>query len=110
MANKSNDEVKRNQVAAKFVAILKEWLTPEQFALAQRLNKIEGNLNVCHMHDFTDANMALLEAFQTFGYGKDEAMVDEALWNDVYDRAMPALGGKRRWAATTKRSSKARAK
>ena len=52
--------------AEKFVATLREWLTADEFAEMQRLNTAKTDPNVCHSHDFCDANMAMLDALESF--------------------------------------------
>jgi hypothetical protein len=53
------------QLAEAFVAVLREWLTPEQFDEVCRRNAVQTDRLVCHSHDFCDANMAMYAAFQS---------------------------------------------
>lgn len=98
----TNELPKPAEVAKKFSTILREWLTPKQIdhvncqnilreILAERL---EGKTdNICHSHDYCDANMAMLEAMQSFGFDCDEIIHDEqktALWNEAWNIAKAA--------------------
>lgn len=87
----------KEQLADKFAAVLREWLEPHEFERMKRLNRAEPRTphKVCHSHDFCDANMAMHEAFTSFGI--DPLSSDEAgegmseqvndLWNDSWDHA-----------------------
>jgi hypothetical protein len=94
MANPTPD-----QVATKFVSILRAWATPYQWKVMRKRNAAETDPGVCHSHDWCDANMAMAEAFEHFGLDplpEDERASTTAtnLWNEAWDAAMPALGGK----------------
>lgn len=82
------------KVANTFVKVLRRWLTPEQFAEMQRRNKVETDPQVCHSHDFCDANEAMMEAFTEHGltadYDPDDAE-HTALWNKVWEAAKSQL-------------------
>ena len=86
------------KLAAEFVAVLTEWLTPAEFAEMQRRNVTAGE-GVCASHDFCDANMAMDEAF-THALGRKPDVMDSddgaegrdvALWNAAWAAAMPSL-------------------
>lgn len=77
------------QVAAKFSEILRGWLTPEQMEQVVERNRAEKSPGVCHSHDFCDANMAMLGAFEALGV-PDPDVDDPAvlkLWSDAWDIA-----------------------
>jgi len=61
-------------LALAFVAILKDWLTPDQWAdmRAKNASPAYADVGACASHDYCDANMAMLEAL-------------ESLWNDGTD-------------------------
>ncbi len=73
-------------LAAAFSVGLREELSPWQFEEALRLNGVEADPQVCHSHDFCDANMVMLEALEALGgtfSASDEqqaALISEA-WN-----------------------------
>ena len=52
-----------SELARSFADILGEWLTPEQFAEMRLRNVQYVNDNICASHDYCDANMAMIEAF-----------------------------------------------
>lgn len=82
----------KEDLAAKFAGVLKEWLTDDQFEEMRLRNRAEAGPGVCHSHDFCDANMAMHEAFTSFGVDPlpddgDMAQENIALWNAAWDLA-----------------------
>jgi hypothetical protein len=86
------------KLAAEFVAVLAEWLTPEEFAEMQRRNVTATDLD-CASHDFCDANMAMDAAFSR-ALGREPDVMDRddgaegpdvALWNAAWSTAKPHL-------------------
>jgi len=78
-------------VARKFAAILKTWLSAGEQKLVIERNKgyigtpYEG---CCASGDFCDSNMAMDEAFQSFGVEIDiQDDAQTALWNAAWDMA-----------------------
>lgn len=73
-----------------FVCQLVEWSEDDEFFEALRANgSPDREPNVCHMHDFCDANeAALLVAYRTVQPDSDEA-IDKA--HEIYNRASPFL-------------------
>lgn len=57
------------QLAAKFTAILQEWLTASEWREMVRRQSREKDANICHSHDFCDANEAMDCAFSEV-YGR----------------------------------------
>lgn len=53
-----------DEVAIKFVELLKEELMPHEIDEVIELNFWEEDPNVCHTHDFTDANEIMCNAFE----------------------------------------------
>lgn len=80
-------------VAKHFCAVLREWLTAEQMqqiVKANLIEKINGNPNICHTHDYCDANMAMVAAFNRVAGlpDRDETMVDAMLEDtDTFNEA-----------------------
>jgi len=56
------DNVK--QIAGEFSRVLRDWLTPEQMESVISRNRREPDKNVCHSHDYCDANEAMIAAFR----------------------------------------------
>lgn len=81
--------VKAQQIADQFILIINEWLTKGELAKVNRRNKI-NDPHVCATHDFCDANMAMHEAFMSFGIdplsSEHGPMSDEMvyLWNTAW--------------------------
>lgn len=74
------------RMADEFRSVLRSWLTEPQLVEVDARNAAEENKNICHTHDFCDANMAMLEAFETitareFKHGDDH---DSALFNEAW--------------------------
>lgn len=56
-------------LAQAFVEVLTDWLKPAEMRVVRRrnqMNLLAGN-GCCASHDFCDANMAMVEAFEEFG-------------------------------------------
>lgn len=85
----------RLQVAAlagAFTDILDDWLGPARFAAMREANRAHRGTTTCASHDHCDANMAMLEAFQTT-FGQDPRLEDQpdggegldiGLWNAAW--------------------------
>jgi len=54
----------QERIADAFAAVLRDWLTADQWAEMQARN-VDYSDGVCASHDFCDANMAMAEAFET---------------------------------------------
>ena len=85
-------------VAKEFCEVMRQYLTPAEFALAVTLNAAETDEGVCHTHDFCDANMAMGEALENLGVeplpeGEGEEGMPEwvcDLWNQSWTLAKKA--------------------
>jgi len=86
----------KEALAATFVRILRQTIGDEKYAKVVALNGVELNPDVCHSHDFCDANMVMDAAFHTFGvdpleygYTEEDGMSQEVcdLWNAAWNRA-----------------------
>lgn len=81
---------KANRLADRFAAILRQWLTPAEFAeMVARNRATDKRAGVCHSHDFCDANMAMDQAWREV-VGTEIDADDEAqatLWNEAWDLA-----------------------
>jgi hypothetical protein len=75
-------------IADTFVRLLRVELSPAAFAEMQRRN-CTAPAGVCASHDFCDANVVMLAAFEAHELVPD--MDDPTLWNAAWERAMPAL-------------------
>lgn len=68
------------QLAAEFSRQLSAQLTTLEMASVVARNAIDTNPNVCHSHDFCDANQVMLDAMTALGatgeYSGDAAQVD----------------------------------
>jgi hypothetical protein len=94
------------RVAEQFIAVLVEWLTPEQLSMVAVLNSVQDDV-VCATHDFCDANVAMDEALCRV-WGMDlsdlsrffvsssrefDGLADETvdLWNHAWKAAKTAI-------------------
>lgn len=55
-------------LSCEFSAVLREWLSERELTLIRARNASDQRRDVCHSHDFCDANMAMEEAFHRLGY------------------------------------------
>ena len=81
-----------NKLAHRFASVLREWFSAKEFAETRRRNRRRNN-DSCASHDFCDANMAMLEAFETV-YARPMVLEDTpdgwrdlALCNEAWDKA-----------------------
>lgn len=78
-------EDKVDALAKKFSTILREWLTEEEMSAVIERNRADGYpTNICHSHDFCDANMAMDEAFtkvmgREYDFGNENGTEDADL-------------------------------
>ena len=81
-------------VASKFSGILRQWLSDSEIAEAIERNAAETDKSICHLHDFCDANVAMLEALQSFKLDGTDIYEDDdlmRLWSDAW--ALAAKSG-----------------
>lgn len=79
-------------LAVAFCRQLEHALTPEQMDQVNELNAAETNENICHSHDFTDANQVMLDACIVEGWdeyspntnAKHDSLVQQA-WDIAKD-------------------------
>jgi hypothetical protein len=82
------------RIATRFAEILKNWLDPADFAAMRERNVELSPQGVCASHDYCDANMAMLEAFQdvmlreySFDNDEDHRAMRRA-WDAAHDRGL----------------------
>lgn len=89
------------RLAAAFARVLQSYLTPQELAEVNRRNAAETSPDVCHSHDFCDANMAMDAAFsEVFGRsvsdtpdGSAQQQQDFDAWNAAWEIASDARFG-----------------
>lgn len=83
-------------VSREFRRILQVLLTAEDLNKIDSLNGLENDPNICHSHDFVDANVYMLEAFSNVGFGDEETVCNELtngddelnrIWNHAWSIA-----------------------
>lgn len=77
-------------VALEFTRLIRKEVGMENFRQIRRLNATpDYNYgSCCASHEFCDANMLMLEAFQNLGFEPDLSNDQHvALWNDAWDVA-----------------------
>jgi hypothetical protein len=89
-------------LGAAFVAVLKDWLTADDFAEMQEVNAtpdFTAPNGPCASHNYCDANMAMSEAFEV-ALGREPDVFDQddgaegpdvTLWNAAWNLATPSL-------------------
>lgn len=79
-------------LAGAFTDVLHDWLGPADFEAMRLANRRYRGSTTCASHDYCDANMAMLEAFQST-FGADPRIADQAdgregpdiaLWNAAW--------------------------
>ena len=83
-------------VAEAFAEVMRQWLSKDEFAEMKHKNETDPNYRgcVCASHDYCDANMAMMEAFDhVMGHnmipeeGGEISESDCAIWSDAWDLA-----------------------
>jgi len=90
-------------VARAFCRELARALSKSELAEVVRRNAAETDANVCHSHDFIDANMVMLRAYRRNGWARFGPLVmrppsfrhesyagGRALWSGAWDAAKAA--------------------
>lgn len=72
-------------LANQFSIELNRALTPQQIAETNLRNAFEENPNICHSHDFCDANVVMLDAAHALVTDYDDE--GESIDNDLFDAA-----------------------
>lgn len=83
-------------LAREFSERLKQTLSPEELNELVLRNRIEKTPNICHSHDFCDANILLHDVF--IRHGMDIA--DEGgreLWGEMWDNTWNLAKSKEFW-------------
>lgn len=80
-------------LADEFIRVMRTWLTVNELILVDARNADEPpRSNVCHTHDFCDANMAMDEALTNLGTDlfRDGEMREDvgALWDSAWELAI----------------------
>ncbi|MER9524025.1 hypothetical protein NKI96_10615 [Mesorhizobium sp. M0292] len=85
------------KLAREFGSMMQAELSPRQFRAMCDANKAEPeDSGICHSHDYVDANMVMLAAFQeTFGrepffLNNPKDTIDLEVWNDAWAIAKAA--------------------
>jgi hypothetical protein len=89
-------------LAERFVTHMRESLTRAQLAEVDARNAVESDPGICHSHDFCDANVVMLAAWEDVGLKFDDDLAGEgdlnpkgaALWNEAWDLARARGFGK----------------
>jgi hypothetical protein len=86
------------KIARQFAANLLEEIGAAKVRLAAHLNSKQSHPDVCHSHDFCDANMTMDDAFETLGFAtfadsEDSETLTEQIctvWNAAWSIAKSA--------------------
>ena len=80
---------KKNALARMFSRILSRTLLNSDMVKVVKMNSEEKDRNICHSHDYIDANMVMAEAFKKI-VGKNPVPSSERdciLWSEAWDLA-----------------------
>lgn len=87
------------ELASRFVALLRQELSEEEWTKMCDSNSTEPSPNICHSHDFCDANEVMAAAWVQCGGVEEELMGDSpeadqarSIWGRAWQLAMPVLG------------------
>lgn len=79
-------------LAREFSASLRALLSPEEIELVIARNAAEKDPNICHSHDFCDANVVLLDVFLAHGMDPaDEGGMEK--WGNLWDETWTLAKG-----------------
>lgn len=86
-----NRDQQITKIAEAFAEVMKQWLSPAEFAEMKRANETDETYSggVCASHNFCDANMAMMVAFKDV-VGRDPEVENEddcELWNETWGLA-----------------------
>jgi hypothetical protein len=70
-------------VGDKFAELLRERLTDAEWQKMCKDNLAEIDANICHSHDYCDANMIMQDALDEFGMSE----LDRDVWTTAWDYA-----------------------
>ncbi len=92
-SEKDSEYPTAEQLGDKFSAILKRWLKPWEMREVAKRNREETSEGVCHSHDFCDANMAMDEAWTSFGLASidGENEFECKLWGAAWNHAVEKI-------------------
>ena len=84
-----------DKIAARFAEVLRSWLNEREFKEMVRKNTTPAyGYPICASHDYCDANMAMMEAFESvvghniIPHGDGEITEENMkIWADAWDRA-----------------------
>lgn len=81
------------EIAYAFVRLLRDALSLAEFAEMQKRNAAEPDLNICHSHDFLDANVVMADAYKNHTGEEIDLQSDEdiAIWNMAWKLAAPVI-------------------
>ncbi len=78
------------ELAQAFSRVLRQWLTAEQMREVVARNRAEQyGKGICASHDFCDANMAMLEAWESLSTTQQDCQSEEQarIWSAAWDIA-----------------------
>ena len=83
-----------DSLAMEFCDELRATLTPEQMEQAAALNAAETHPNVCHSHDFCDANMVMHEVLVRYGMDATEEDGMDPMYGPLESGVEPGQGAR----------------
>jgi len=77
-------------VGTKFAELVRECLSDSEYKKMCRLNAAETDANICHSHDYCDANVLMADAMAEFDLPELSSKSDDdfiAFWGAAWDYA-----------------------
>lgn len=89
------DEVIVNRLAQAFLRALHEEIGLDNLREASARNQAQKARNICHSHDFCDANMVMADAWQQLTHCEVDVACQSQrdIWNQAWDAAKVELPG-----------------
>lgn len=86
-----DNKEKVHALALSFTRIIRDWYTTEEIQSVIERNRVQTDGDICHSHDYHDANEAMFAAF-VIAFGREPQFdgdwrPDVVVWNDAWDLA-----------------------
>lgn len=77
------------EIASEFSRLLLAEIGAEKLAAVIAANKVQTDKEICHSHDYTDANVIMAEAWDNVMHSEIDLQSDSqtGLWNDAWREA-----------------------
>jgi len=94
--NDEGKQVDHEIIGAAFARLLRNAMTREQFSMMMNRNYAETEENICHSHDFVDANHYMQLALEAHGVTLGDITEEQSkFWNAAWNYAAVNFLGRR---------------